>query len=83
MGQYEETKNELRAIKKGCICAIFFELIISALIFVFIRRPFTEPIYIIEKWWIIAFFLACILQNIVQIYKANVAIKNPQILIDI
>ena len=83
MGDYNETINEVRAIKRGCYCAMLFDILVSVAVILFIKKPFNDLIYIIEKWWFVAFFASCLLSNIVQIYKANVAICNPEILIDI
>jgi hypothetical protein len=83
MGDYEETKKELRSIRNANWCAILVEIIISVSIFVVIKKPCTEFIYIVMKWWSISFWVSCILSNIILIVKANKAIQSPEILINI
>ena len=83
MGDYDDARKELRSIRNGCICVIIFEIMISVGLFFVIRKPCSEFIYITMKWWCIAFWISCIISNLVLIYKANVAIKLPEILLDV
>jgi len=83
MGDFEEARKELRSIRNSSICVIFFEALISVGLFLVIKKPCEEYIYITMKWWSISFWVSCIISNLVLIYKANVAIKSPEILIDV
>jgi hypothetical protein len=83
MGDYDDAKKELRSIRNGCICCIFFEIIISVALYMVIKRPCVEFIFIVMKYWCIAFWISCIISNLILIYKANVAIKNPEKLLDV
>ena len=82
MGQYEDTRKELRSLKKGCICAIMIEIMMILAIVLLVKTS-KDPLYVVEKWWFVAFFACCVLSNFIEIYKANVAINSPEILINI
>lgn len=83
MGDYDDCRKELRNIRNGSICCIFFEIIISIALYLVIKRPCTEYIFYVMKYWCIAFWISCIISNLILIYKANVAIKNPEKLLDV